>query len=132
MKGDMTIDLAAVITALVGLATTIGGLFVANKAPNDVDDGESKAVSLSRVHETDKKVDILTVQVDFLFEEISKLRSEKNLLETQIQALRDELKLERADHAKTKKKLSDTISELKLKNNRIKALEELQKKIGDK
>ena len=133
MRGDLTIDVAGIITAIVALVTSIGGFFIAkNTHKNDDNEGEQKAVSLSRVNETDKKVEVLFVQVDFLFEEISKLRSEKNSLETQIHELRDELRLERVDHAKTKKKLSDTISELKLKNNRIKALEEIQKKRGDK
>ena len=129
MHGDLTVDVAAIITALVALVTTVGGFFVARKTTgNDADESEQKAISLSRVDETDKKVDVLFTQVDFLFDEISKLRSEKNSLENQIHALRDELRLERADHAKTKKKLSETISELKLKNDRIKALEELQNK----
>ena len=133
MQGDVTVDVAAIITAIVGLVTTIGGFFIARQKPrNDEDDGEQKAVSLSRVNETDKKVEVLFTQVDFLFEEISKLRSEKNSLEAQIHALRDELSLERADHAKTKRKLSETIIELKQKNDRIRALEELQKKAGDK
>ena len=133
MQGDVTVDVAAIITAIVGLVTTIGGFFIARQQPkSDEDDGEQKAVSLSRVNETDKKVEVLFTQVDFLFEEISKLRSEKNSLEAQIHALRDELSLERADHAKTKRKLSETIAELKQKNDRIRALEELQKKTGDK
>ena len=133
MQGDVTVDVAAIITAIVGLVTTIGGFFIARLKPkSDEDDGEQKAVSLSRVNETDKKVEVLFTQVDFLFEEISKLRSEKNSLEAQIHALRDELSLERADHAKTKRKLSETIAELKHKNDRIRALEELQKKTGGK
>ena len=133
MQGDVTVDVAAIITAIIGLVTTIGGFFIARRQPkNDDDDGEQKAVSLSRVNETDKKVEVLFTQVDFLFEEISKLRSEKNSLEAQIHALRDELSLERADHAKTKRKLSETIAELKHKNDRIRALEELQRKAGDK
>ena len=133
MQGDVTVDVAAIITAIVGLVTTIGGFLIARRQPkNDEDDGEQKAVSLSRVNETDKKVEVLFTQVDFLFEEISKLRSEKNSLEAQVHALRDELSLERADHAKTKRKLSETIAKLKHKNDRIRALEELQKNTGDK
>lgn len=133
MRGDLTIDVAGIITAIVALVTSVGGFFIAkNTNKNDDNEGEEKAVSLSRVNETDKKVEVLFTQVDFLFEEISKLRIEKNSLEAQIHALRDELRLERADHAKTKRKLSETIAELEQKNNRIKALEELQKKIGDK
>lgn len=132
MKGEMTIDLAAVITALVGFTTTIGGFFVANKRPKDGDDSESKAVSLSRVDETDKKVEILITQVDFLSYEISKLREEKNSLEEQIRDLRAELKTERKDHTETKCRLAETIEKLREKNERLKILEEIQNTKGDK
>ena len=118
MQGEMTIDLAAVITSLVGLATTIGGFIVANKIPKDGDDSESKAISLSRVDETDKKVEILITQVDFLFDEISKLRGEKNSLEEQIRDLRAELKTERKDHEETKRRLTETIEKLRMKTER--------------
>ena len=132
MQGEMTIDLAAVITSLVGFATTIGGFIVVNKGPKDGDDSESKAISLSRVDETDKKVEILITQVDFLFDEISKLRGEKNSLEEQIRDLRAELKTERKDHAETKRRLTETIEKLRMKTERLRILEEIQNKKGAK
>lgn len=132
MQGEMTIDLAAVITSLVGLATTIGGFIVVNKGPKDGDDSESKAISLSRVDETDKKVEILITQVDFLFDEISKLRGEKDSLEEQIRDLRAELKTERKDHVETKRRLAETIEKLRMKTERLRILEEIQNKKGAK
>ena len=132
MQGEMTIDLAAVITSLVGFATTIGGFIVVNKKPKDGDDSESKAISLSRVDETDKKVEVLITQVDFLFDEISKLRGEKNSLEEQIRDLRAEPKTERKDHAETKRRLTETIEKLRMKTERLRILEEIQNKKGAK
>ena len=132
MQGEMTIDLAAVITSLVGFVTTIGGFIVVNKKPKDGDDSESKAISLSRVDETDKKVEILITQVDFLFDEISKLRGEKNSLEEQIRDLRAELKTERKDHEETKRLLIETIEKLRMKTERLQILEEIQNKKGAK
>ena len=132
MQGEMTIDLAAVITSLVGFATTIGGFIVVNKRPKDGDDSESKAISLSRVDETDKKVEILITQVDFLFDEISKLRGEKNSLEEQIRDLRAELETERKDHVETKRLLTETIEKLRMKTERLRILEEIQNKKGAK
>ena len=132
MQGEMTIDLAAVITSLVGFATTIGGFIVVNKKPKDGDDSESKAISLSRVDETDKKVEILITQVDFLFDEISKLRGEKDSLEEQIRDLRAELKTERKDHVETKRRLTETIEKLRMKTERLRILEEIQNKKGGK
>ena len=132
MQGEMTIDLAAVITSLVGFATTIGGFIVVNKKPKGGDDSESKAISLSRVDETDKKVEILITQVDFLFDEISKLRGEKDSLEEQIRDLRAELKTERKDHVETKRRLAETIEKLRMKTERLRILEEIQNKKGAK
>ena len=118
----ITIDVAAVVTAVALVIGSVGTLIVALKDRTG-SDGESKAVSVSRIDDTDKKVVTLIQQVDFLFEEIGKLRAEKDQLVKEVARLRAELKTEKVDHAETKRQLAAALAELKEKNQRILALE---------
>lgn len=117
------LDIAAVITAISLVITAVATFIVAlrDKKPNK--EAADKAVSVTQIHETDKKVETLIQQVDFLFDEISKLRTEKDSLERQIVALTNDLDREREDHNKTKARLDALLVELDKKNKRIAALE---------
>lgn len=117
------LDIAAVITAISLVITAVATFIVAlrDKKPNE--EAADKAVSVTQIHETDKKVETLIQQVDFLFDEISKLRTEKDSLERQIVALTNDLDREREDHNKTKARLDALLVELDNKNKRIAALE---------
>lgn len=122
MIESIRIDAAAVVTAISLIIGSIATLIVALKDRKG-SDGESKAVSVTRIDDTDRKVETLIQQVDFLFDEISKLRAEKDELVKEVARLRAELKKEKSDHAETKRQLTDALAQLKDKNERILALE---------
>lgn len=122
MIESIRIDAAAVVTAISLIIGSIATLIVALKDRKG-SDGESKAVSVTRIDDTDKKVETLIQQVDFLFDEIGKLRKEKDKLVKEVARLRAELKNEQSDHAETKLKLAAALKELADKNKRILALE---------
>lgn len=117
------LDIAAVITAISLVITATATFIVALRDKKSSGEATDKAVSVTQIHETDKKVETLIQQVDFLFDEISKLRTEKDSLERQIIALTNDLNREREDHNKTKAKLDALLVELDNKNKRIAALE---------
>jgi chromosome segregation ATPase len=132
MIESVRIDLAAVITA-VSLVITAAGTFIVSFRDKDNRDSNSKAISVTNISDTEGKVETLIKQVDFLFDEVSRLRVEKDTLERQIEQLTTELENERVDHANTKSKLDQLLVELADKNNRIAILEEQIKKYeGDK
>lgn len=117
------LDIAAVITAISLVITAAATFIVAFRDKKPSEEAADKAVSVTQIHETDKKVETLIQQVDFLFDEISKLRTEKDSLERQIVALTNDLNREREDHNKTKARLDALLVELDKKNKRIAALE---------
>lgn len=117
------LDIAAVITAISLVITAAATFIVALRDRKPSEEATDKAVSVTQIHETDKKVETLIQQVDFLFDEISKLRTEKDSLEHQIADLTDDLNREREDHNKTKARLDALLVELDKKNKRIAALE---------
>ena len=117
------LDIAAVITAISLVITAAATFIVAFRDKKPSEEAADKAVSVTQIHETDKKVETLIQQVDFLFDEISKLRTEKDSLERQIVALTNDLNREREDHNKTKARLDALLVELDNKNKRIAALE---------
>ena len=117
------LDIAAVITAISLVITAAATFIVAFRDKKSSEEAADKAVSVTQIHETDKKVETLIQQVDFLFDEISKLRTEKDSLERQIVALTNDLNREREDHNRTKARLDALLVELDKKNKRIAALE---------
>lgn len=117
------IDLAAVITALSLVITAVATLFVALKDRKYGGDSTEKAISVTKIKDTDKKVETLIQQVDFLFEEISRLRVEKDSLERRVARLTDELKREREDHQKTKQQIQDLLLQIAEKDRIIVRLE---------
>lgn len=117
------LDIAAVITAISLVITAAATFIVAFRDKKPSEEAADKAVSVTQIHETDKKVETLIQQVDFLFDEISKLRTEKDSLERQIVALTNDLNREREDHNRTKARLNALLVELDKKNKRIAALE---------
>ena len=117
------LDIAAVITAISLVITAAATFVVAFRDKKTDMDSVDKAVSVTKIHETDKKVEILIQQVDFLFDEISKLRTEKDDLESQIARLTEDLNREREDHSKTKARLDALLVELDEKNKKIAVLE---------
>lgn len=117
------LDIAAVITAISLVITAAATFIVAFRDKKPSEEASDKAVSVTQIHETDKKVETLIQQVDFLFDEISKLRTEKDSLERQIVALTNNLNREREDHNRTKARLDALLVELDKKNKRIAALE---------
>lgn len=120
----LRIDIAGIVTGLSLVIGSVATVLVAiKKVPST--SSEEKAVSVTRINETDKKVTILIQQVDFLFDEISRLRAEKLQLSKQIAKLREELKVEKTDHVKTKSRLDKALVELEDKNKRILMLEEI-------
>ena len=117
------LDIAAFITAISLVITAAATFIVAFRDKKPSEEAADKAVSVTQIHETDKKVETLIQQVDFLFDEISKLRTEKDSLERQIVALTNDLNREREDHNRTKARLDALLVELDKKNKRIAALE---------
>ena len=117
------LDIAAVITAISLVITAAATFIVAFRDKKPSEEAADKAVSVTQIHETDKKVETLIQQVDFLFDEISKLRTEGDSLERQIVALTNDLNREREDHNRTKARLDALLVELDKKNKRIAALE---------
>lgn len=117
------LDIAAVITAISLVITAVATFIVALRDKKPSEDAADKAVSVTQIHETDKKVETLIQQVDFLFDEINRLRTEKDSLERQIVALTNDLDREREDHNKTKARLDALLIELDNKNKRIAVLE---------
>ena len=125
------LDIAAVITAISLVITAAATFIVAFRDKKTDMDSVDKAVSVTKIHETDKKVEILIQQVDFLFDEISKLRTEKDDLESQIARLTEDLNREREDHSKTKARLDALLVELDKKNRKIAVLEHELSKIKE-
>lgn len=125
------LDIAAVITAISLVITAAATFIVAFRDKKTDMDSVDKAVSVTKIHETDKKVEILIQQVDFLFDEISKLRTEKDDLESQITRLTEDLNREREDHSKTKARLDALLVELDKKNKKIAVLEHELSKIKE-
>lgn len=123
MEG-IKIDLGSIITAISLVIGSVATFIVALRSDKKNESGEEKAISVTKINETDKKVEVLIGQVDFLFEEISRLRAEKDSLEKKIALLNEELQTERDDHAATKIKLAEAVKELGEKSERLKALEE--------
>ncbi len=127
MIESIRIDAAAVVTGISLIIGSIATLIVALRDRKN-SDGESKAVSVTRIDDTDRKVETLIQQVDFLFDEIGKLRKEKDELVKEVSRLRAELKSEKSDHAETKRQLADALAQLADKNERIRALESVVNK----
>lgn len=125
------LDIAAVITAISLVITAAATFIVAFRDKKTNRDSADKAVSVTKIHETDKKVETLIQQVDFLFDEISKLRTEKDDLERQVAVLTDDLNREREDHQKTKARLDALLIELDEKNKKIAVLEHELSKIKE-
>lgn len=126
------IDVAGVITAISLVVTSVATLLVAVKNKGGTAGSTEKALAVTNINETDKKVETLILQVDFLFAEISKLRTEKDSLQSQINRLTLELADERVEHEETRAKLDELLLELDKKNRKIAALErKLEKAKGE-
>lgn len=123
MIETVRVDLAAVITAFSLIITAVATFVVAIKDGKSSGSSREKAVAVTEVVNTGKKVENLIQQVDFLFEEIGRLRHEKETLEKRIDILTSDLRKEKEDHAKTKERLEALLIELAEKNGRIKTLE---------
>ena len=123
MIETIKLDVAAIITAISLVITATATFIVAFRDKKNSGEATDKAVSITQIQDTSRKVEVLVQQVDFLFEEISKLRTEKDGLEHQIAILTSNLDREREDHNKTKAKLDALLIELDKKNKRILALE---------
>ncbi len=121
--GTIQFDIAATITAVSLVITSIGALLVALRGGKSSGESNSKAVAVTKISDTEHKVGVLIQQVDFLFEEIGRLRHEKSQLESRIDELNQDLLQERADHAETKRLLAEAVAELQDKTRRIKVLE---------
>lgn len=115
-------EIANIVTSASLLVTAAGGLIIALKK-SKAGDGEAKAISVTKINQTDEKVEILIKQVDLLFGEITKLRTQKDALVKEVARLRDELKREKSDHSETKRLLRNALAELKDKNARLLVLE---------
>jgi len=120
--GNINIDVGAIVTSISLVIASIAAFIVALKDKKNTA-GEEKAISVTKINETDKKVEILIDQVDFLFDEISRLRSEKINLEKIVAKLQEDLQVESSDHTVTKQKLAQALEELENKNKRLKDLE---------
>lgn len=123
MIESVRIDIAAVITAISLVVTAAATFLVALRDRKTNGESTEKAVSVTQIHETDKKVETLIQQVDFLFEEISRLRTEKDELEAKVKTLTEELQKETEAHAETKERLEALMLELDKKNKKIAVLE---------
>jgi len=127
MIESIRIDLAASITAISLVITAIATFLVAIRDKKSSGKSEEKAISVTRINDTDKKVETLREQVDFLFDEIGKLRAEKDELVKEVARLRVELKNEKSDHTETKRRLEAALAELRDKTARLEALESVSK-----
>jgi len=121
----MTENIAPIITAISLILGAVATIIVALRGGKS-GNGEDKAISVTRINDTDKKVETLIQQVDFLFDEITKLRTEKDALVKEVDRLRTELRKEKNDHSETKRLLADALAQLADKNKRILALEGAQ------
>lgn len=120
---EVRLDVAATITAISLIITAVATFIVAVRDRKSNGSSNEKAVAVTEVVNTGKKVETLMQQVEFLFEEISKLREQKENLERRVNRLSAELKKEKADHAETKARLEALLIELHEKNKKIKELE---------
>ena len=80
---------------------------------------EEKANSLSKIDETYKEVKLLRGHIDFLLSEVSRLVSEREEMSKQVSQLQQDLKHEREEHAKTKKKIDELLKEILQRDERI-------------
>lgn len=128
MLEGIRLDIAAALTALSLIIGSIGTLIIAVRNSKPAHHSREKAIAVTRINDTDKKVETLREQVDFLFDEIGKLRIEKDKLVEEVARLRAELKTERRDHSETKRELAIAEAELKDKTERIEALEGISRK----
>jgi len=119
------LDIASALTGLSLIIGAIATLVVAlREKKNNHSESRDKAIAVTRINDTDKKVETLREQVDFLFDEIGKLRAEKDDLVKEIARLRLQLETELTDHTETKTRLELALEELALKDEQIKALED--------
>lgn len=116
-------DLAAIITSVSLIITAIGGIFVSIRSKDGSDTGEDRAAAVSSIQATTRSVESLEARVDILFDEISKLRSERTKLSNEVARLRLELEKERGDHRRTRERIEELVSEIAKKDARIKELE---------
>ena len=120
---EVRFDIAAIVTGVSLVITAVATFIVAVRDRKSNGDGNAKAIAVTEIVDTGKKVETLMQQVEFLFEEISKLREQKENLERRVNRLSAELKKEKADHAETKARLEALLIELHEKNKKIKDLE---------
>lgn len=126
------LDVAATITAISLIITAVATFIVAVRDRKSNGSSNEKAVAVTEIVDTNKKVETLIQQVDFLFEEIGRLREEKENLEKRVNRLTAELRKEKADHAETKARLEALLIELHEKNKRISELELQLTKLQEK
>lgn len=124
------IDIAAIITAISLIIGAAATFIIALRDRKSDGNSNAKAVAVTEIADTGKKVETLIQQVDFLFEEISRLRVEKDNLERKVAELTDELRREKEDHAKTKAALTEALNKLAEKTAKLEELEaQLVKKL---
>lgn len=132
MIESVRLDVAGVITAISLVITAAATFIVAMRDRKSNGSSTDKAIAVTQINETDKKVETLIQQVDFLFDEISRLREEKDTLQRQVDRLNVALNKERADHKITKERLDALLAELDQKNKNIAILENELAKLKDK
>lgn len=132
VNSAIQLDVAASITAVSLIITAVATFIVAVRDRKSNGSSNEKAVAVTEIVDTNKKVETLIQQVEFLFEEIGRLREEKENLEKRVNRLTAELRKEKADHAETKARLEALLIELHEKNKRISELELQLTKLQEK
>ncbi len=132
VNSAIQLDVAASITAVSLIITAVATFIVAVRDRKSNGSSNEKAVAVTEIVDTNKKVETLIQQVEFLFEEIGRLMEEKENLEKRVNRLTTELKKEKADHAETKARLEALLIELHEKNKRISELELQLTKLQEK
>lgn len=124
MVESIRLDVAAVITAISLVITAVATFLVALRSSKSNGSSTDRAVAVTKIVDTEDKVETLIQQVDFLFEEIARLRNEKDRLEEKVAVLTEDLRREKEAHATTRARLELLLAELEQKNIRIAALED--------
>lgn len=131
----MKMDIAQVITALALLIPAVAGAIVSlqrgGSNSENQKQAEQSAISVTRINATEKMVDTMREQVDYLLKTVGTLEQEKNKLVVQIDDLNVQLEKERGDHKKTKARLDALLAELTIKNEKIAVLEKQVKKLKE-
>lgn len=132
----MKLDAAQFITALALLIPAVTGSILSLRRSGGTysenqKDAESAAISVTRIGATEKMVDTMREQVDYLLRSVGVLEQEKNKLVAQVNVLTSQLEKERGDHKNTKARLDALLVEITIKNEKIAVLEQQVKKLKE-